>query len=231
MTVSVASSPTFFRIASGRARRGATRRIFPVARFARFDHIRETFEYVAHPPVHFLGIPYHRVDRHPAPILQLLEEAAVPARVTRDSTALLDLEQNHVLVAVQAESRARSGRFPTARPFSRDARASATSSAPRRSPRSFRATRVHPCERQHVVRRHFLGDRGHQALLVHFTLSSQLSIVATPAFTSVHEIRGWRRPGMKIPARHQHAATSLQDDPARSPRRQSDRTCRINGGR
>src|SRR5262245_51301305 len=52
--------------------------------------------------VHLRGILDHRLDRHPAPVLQPLEEAAVTPRMAGDSAALLDLEQNHVLVAVES---------------------------------------------------------------------------------------------------------------------------------
>src|SRR5690606_22707064 len=53
--------------------------------------------------VNFVGIPQHRIRRLPLPVSQDLEETAAPARVAGDIADLLDFQQNHVVVAIQAD--------------------------------------------------------------------------------------------------------------------------------
>src|SRR6185503_17085874 len=86
-----------------RARTTATRRTFPGRRPCGTRPRPPTVRVCHSSSVYFLRVPDDRFYRHPAPVVELLEEAAVSPRVAGDSAALLHPEQHHVLVAVEPD--------------------------------------------------------------------------------------------------------------------------------
>src|SRR6266446_1143979 len=153
-----------------RARTAATRKTFPGRRPCATRPRPPAARVCRSSSVYFLRVLDHGLHHHPAPVVELLEKAAVSSGVAGDSAALFHPEQHHVLVAVEpdlAHGLHVSGLlafFPQplsgARPVVRFTR--------RR--RLGERLSVHPGERQHLVRRHLLGDCGHQAVLVPFHL-------------------------------------------------------------
>src|SRR6267143_1097768 len=116
--------------------------------------------------VYFPRVLDHRLHRHPAPVVELLEKAAVSSGVAGDPAALFHPEQHHVLVAVEPDlaHRLHVSRllafFPQplsgARPVVRFAGCRGLGER----------LAVHPGERQHPVRGHLLGDRRNKAVFV-----------------------------------------------------------------
>jgi hypothetical protein len=115
ITVSVASSPIFFRIASSPLANSLADvgfgRVAAVFRLARFDHAARRFRVslIVSSSVWCkcvsgscstgsTALPV-AVGRAP----ELLEEAGMAARMAGDAAGLLDLQQHHVLVAVEAD--------------------------------------------------------------------------------------------------------------------------------
>src|SRR3989475_6074268 len=149
-----------------RARTAATRKPFPGRRPCATPPRPPAARVCRSSSVYFLRILDHRLHRHPAPVVELLEKAAVSSGVAGDSAALFHPEQHHVLVAVEPDlaHRLHVSRllafFPQplsgARPVMRFTRRS----------RLGERLAVHPGERQHLVRGHLLGDRRNKAVLV-----------------------------------------------------------------
>src|SRR5882672_718883 len=108
----------------------------------------------------------HRIDRHPFPVLEFAEKAALAPRVAGDTADLLHLQQDRVGVAVDTH-------------FAHLLRvARLLALAPQLLARARPVDRflgfsgflqgfpVHPCNRQHAVRRNILGNNRDQAVPV-----------------------------------------------------------------
>nr|GEU28313.1 hypothetical protein [Tanacetum cinerariifolium] len=118
--------------------------------------------------------------------LELLVEARVAARVAGDAAGLLDLEQHHVLVAVEADFQhfLRVARFLALVPqfFARAAPVHGFAQLDRFGQR----VAVHPGEHQHVVTAGLLGDDRHQAVFVPVDFFQPFGLEAV-AWGSRHE--------------------------------------------
>src|SRR5882762_7547891 len=149
-----------------RARTAPTRKIFPGRRPCATRPRPPAARVCRSSSVYFPRVLDHRLHRHPAPVVELLEKAAVSSGVAGDSAALFHPEQHHVLVAVEPDlaHRLHVSRllafFPQplsgARPVVRFAGCRGLGER----------LAVHPGERQHLVRGHLLGDRRNKAVFV-----------------------------------------------------------------
>ena len=136
--------------------------------------------------VHGCRVFQDRLGHYPLAVFIHTEEAAVAARVAGDAgfvPLLRHFEQNHVVVAIQADL---VDGLHVAGLLALEPQLAARAAEihrPARFRRLLQGLAVHPGEHQHVIGALFLGDHGHQPLGVPFHVVKPVHglIVAEPA--------------------------------------------------